>query len=462
MSDSSQTQANPLGTDKISSLLKQFAIPSILAMLVSSLYNVVDQIFIGQDMGYLGNGATTAAFPFSTIALAIALLIGVGTAAGYSLSLGRKQPDEAEAYFGNAVWMMVVLGIAYAVLAQCFLTPLLTLFGATPVVLPYAATYARITAIGMPFLIVNNAMSNVIRADGSPRYSMTCMLVGAIANTILDPVLIFACRMGLAGAAWATVISQILSCSVAVAYIPRMKRIRLSKNTFRLRLRFCGKIASLGMSNSLNQIAITVVQIVINNSLTHYGALSEYGAEIPLSAFGVVMKVNTLFLSFFIGLNQGSQPIISFNYGAKRFDRVKQTYSLAARTALVIGVVGLAVFQIFPRPILALFGSGEELYYEFGVKAMRIFFFTVFLNGVQLLSANFFSAIGKPLKGVLLSLSRQIFFLIPLLLLLPLFLGIDGILYAAPVSDTVAFAVSLCFILCEFRRMRSSAEQVEA
>ena len=446
---------NPLGYEKLPKLLKNYALPSIIALLVSSLYNIVDQIFIGQDVGYLGNAATNVSYPLITISLALALLIGVGSAARLGLSLGAGKKDDAAQTVGNAIALMAILGISYLVIIQFFLRPLLTLFGATTDVLPYAMTYTRITAFGLPLLMMTNGMSNLIRADGKPTYSMFCMVVGAVINTVLDPIFIFVFDMGIAGAALATVLSQLVSFLLAITYIRKFKHVQLTKAHFKLKKAVCLKITSLGMSNSLNQVAITFVQIVLNNSLTYYGAQSIYGSDIPLAASGIVMKTNALLLSVMIGFAQGSQPIISFNYGAKNYDRVRGTYKLAACCTLIVSTLGFLAFQFFPRQVISIFGTGDELYFEFAVKFMRIFLFMIFINGIQVISANFFSAIGKPMKGVFLSLSRQVIFLIPLILVLPLFLGIDGILFAAPIADVLAFCMALILVSKELRSMRA-------
>ena len=298
-----QTPENPLGYKSIPSLLRGFAIPSIIAMLVSSLYNIVDQIFIGQGVGYLGNAATNVSYPLTTICLAIALLIGIGSASRFSLYLGAGEKEKAEKVVGNGICMMAASGIIYAVLTEIFMTPLLTAFGATAEVMPYAETYSRIVALGMPFLIITNGMSNLARADGSPKYSMTSMLIGAVINTILDPLFIFVFDLGVAGAAWATIIGQFFSFVFAALYIRKFKNIRLSRRDIGLSLKECAQTASLGMSNSLNQVAITFVQIVLNNSLTYYGAMSAYGKEIPLAACGIVMKTNAILLAVIIGIS---------------------------------------------------------------------------------------------------------------------------------------------------------------
>ena len=446
---------NPLGYEPLPRLLRSFAVPSIIAMLVSSLYNIVDQVFIGQGVGYLGNAATNVAYPLTTICLAIALLIGIGSASRFSLSLGAGEQEQAARVVGNAICLMLTLGVVYTVLVQLFLRPLLLAFGATPDVMPYAVEYTRITAVGMPLLIVTNGMSSLARADGSPRYSMTCMLIGAVINTILDPIFIFVFHQGVAGAAIATVIGQFFSFLFALRYVFRFRNIRLRREHFRIRLEESVRTAAMGMSSSLNQVAITFVQIVLNNSLTYYGASSPYGSDIPLAACGIVMKTNAILLAVIIGISQGSQPIVGFNYGAKQYGRVRGIYRLAIACDLAVSLAGFLLFQLCPRQIISIFGNGDALYFEFAVKFMRTFLFMVLFNGVQLISSNFFSAIGKPLKGLILSMTRQVIFLIPLLIILPRVLGgIDGILYAAPVADAIAFLTTVLFISREMKRIR--------
>ena len=446
---------NPLGYAPLPTLLRRFAVPSIIAMLGSSLYNIVDQFFIGQGVGYLGNAATNVAYPLTTICLAIALLIGIGSASRFSLSLGEGNPERAAEAVGNAIGMMVLFGLAYAVVIQLFLEPLLTAFGATEDVMPYAVSYTRITGLGMPLLIITNAMSNLARADGSPKYSMACMLVGAVINTILDPICIFLLHWG--GAPGATVAGQFVSFLMAVRYARHFHRIQLQKRHFRLRPDTCLQAVSLGLSASLNQLAITFVQIVLNNSLTYYGSMSPYGKEIPLAACGIVMKVNAIMLAVIIGINQGSQPIIGFNYGARQFRRVRDIYRLSITYNLAVSVTAFLLFQLFPAQIVGLFGdSGNALYMEFAVKFMRIFLFMACVNGVQMFSSSFFSAIGKPIRGAVLSLTRQVIFLVPLLLLLPLVfpVPIDGILFAGPIADGAAFLTSVLLVRHEMARIR--------
>lgn len=445
---------NPLGYEKIPKLLKSFAIPSITATLVGSLYNIVDQIFIGQGVGYLGNAATNVSYPFSTICLAISLLIGIGSASRVSLYLGNKEPEAAARTAGNGISLMIIFGLAYLIIGESLLPQLLKLFGATAEVYPYARQYAGVTLVGMPFLIITNGMSNLIRADGSPRYSMTCMVTGAVANTILDPIFIFGFHWGIFGAALATILGQILSFIIAVRYLWHFKTIHLEKNSFRPDINESLKTCSMGISSSVNQVAITFVQIVLYNSLTYYGAKTIYGSDIPLAACGIVMKTNAIILSIVVGISQGVQPIIGFNYGAKQYPRVREAYLLAIKWNMAVSAIGFCLLQCFPGYIISLFGAGDKLYLEFAVLFMRIYLFMVLVNGVQLLSSSFFTAIGKAMKGALLALTRQVFFLIPLLIVLPLRFGIMGVLFAGPVADFAAFVLSVVLAGRELRKQR--------
>lgn len=302
---------NPLGYEKISTLLRGFAIPSITATLVSSLYNIVDQVFIGQGVGYLGNAATNVSYPLSTICLAISLLLGIGSASRFSICLGKQKPEQAARLVGNGIVLLAGAGILYAVMGELFLTPLLRVFGATEEVIPFARQYSQIILLGMPFLILTNGISNLIRADGSPRYSMLCMVAGAVANTILDPFFIFVLDWGIFGAALATVLGQLLSFALALRYLWHFRTVVLTRACFRLVPRDNLCTIYMGISSCINQVAITLVQIVLNNSLTYYGARSIYGEDIPLAACGIVMKTNAILLSIVVGISQGVQPIMA-------------------------------------------------------------------------------------------------------------------------------------------------------
>lgn len=444
---------NPLGSEPVSSLLRRFAIPSVIAMLVSALYNMVDQLFIGHSIGVLGNAATNVAFPLSMVCTSIGLLCGIGGAANFNLCMGRKDPEHAKSYVGNAISMLAILGVILCVAVQLFLRPMMLLFGATPDVIDYACTYTRITSIGFPFLIITIGGSNLIRADGSPKFSMLCNLIGAIVNTILDPLFIFVFHMGMAGAALATITGQILSFALVVFYLRGFKTLPLSLSDLKPNMACWARIAALGATPAFNQVAMMVVQIVMNNTLTYYGSNSVYGSDIPLACAGIISKVNMLFFSFVIGISQGLQPIVSFNFGAQKYDRVKDAYKKAVFAATAISIVAFLCFQFFPRQIIGIFGSGSEEYLHFAERYFRIFLFFTFLNGIQPVSSNFFTSIGAPKKGIFLSLTRQIIFLLPLLLIFPYLFGIDGVMYTAPIADLAAASVSIVMIVREFKIM---------
>lgn len=444
---------NPLGSEPVSTLLRRFAVPSVIAMLVSALYNMVDQLFIGHSIGVLGNAATNVAFPLSMVCTSIGLLCGIGGAANFNLCMGRREPEHAKSYVGSAISMLAILGVILCVAVQLFLHPMMLLFGATPDVIDYACTYTRITSIGFPFLIVTIGGSNLIRADGSPKFSMLCNLVGAIVNTILDPLFIFVFHMGMAGAALATITGQILSFALVVFYLRGFKTLPLSLSDLKPNMACWARIAALGATPAFNQVAMMVVQIVMNNTLTYYGSNSVYGSDIPLACAGIISKVNMLFFSFVIGISQGLQPIVSFNFGAQKYDRVKDAYKKAVFAATAISIVAFLCFQLFPRQIIGIFGSGSKEYLHFAERYFRIFLFFTFLNGIQPVSSNFFTSIGAPKKGIFLSLTRQIIFLLPLLLIFPYFFGIDGVMYTAPIADLAAASVSIVMVVREFKIM---------
>lgn len=445
---------NPLGSEPIKRLMLKFSVPSIIAMLVGALYNIVDQLFIGNYVGQLGNAATNIAFPFSTSCIAVALLFGIGAASCFNLSMGRGEREKAPFFVGNALVMLMSCGIVITLVSEIFLEPLLKLFGSPDDVLPYAVEYVRICAIGFPFLIVTTGGSHLIRADGSPGVSMICNLTGAILNTILDAFFVITLDMGMTGAALATIIGQIVSSIIAVAYLIKFKTVKLERKHFKPDFSVISRIASIGMASCINQLAIMIVQIVLNNSLNHYGEASVYGSSITIACAGIAMKVNQIMFSVVIGLAQGTQPIESFNYGAKQYNRVRKAYALALGTAAVFSVLCFSAFQLFPRQILSMFGGGSEEYFEFGTKMFNIFLFFTWLNCIQPISTTFFTSIGKPIKGAFLSLTRQIIFFIPFLILLPLKFGVDGIVYSAPCADLLAGIVSAVMVIIEFRIMR--------
>ena len=421
-------------------------------MLVGSLYNIVDQFFIGQRVGELGNAATNIAFPLSTSCLALALLIGIGGSSAFNLAMGSGHEKKAVNIMGNAVVLLAGSGLVLSIITLLFLKPFLLFFGSPKAVLPYAMEYTKITAFGFPFLLLSTGGGHLIRADGRPRITMLCNLVGAVLNTILDALFVFGLNLGMSGAALATIIGQIVSGALAIGYLMHGKTVTIRRENLRIKWENVTRIASLGMAPCSNQVAMMVVQIIMNQSLKHYGSHSIYGENIPIACAGIITKVNMIFMSFVIGLSQGLQPIASFNYGAGKKGRVKEAYIKAVSIGAVLAVIAFFMFQFFPRQIISIFGDGSELYYQFAIRYFHVFLFFTFVNFMQPITSNFFTAIGKPKVGSFLALTRQILFLLPLILLFPLFLEIDGIMYAGPVADCLAAVV--CFIMV-YRELRN-------
>ena len=445
---------SPFATEPIGRLILKFAIPSVIALLVNSLYNIVDQIFIGWGVGYLGNGATNVVFPITIIALALSMMIGNGGAAYLSLKLGEGESESARKGVGNAVTLVVVVSILLAVVFLVFIDPILTLFGATDMLRDYALEYGWVIGLGLPFMMISAAINSMIRADGSPKYAMGSMVIGAILNVILDPVFIFIFHMGVRGAAIATVIGQVASFLVSVVYVPRFKTVRPNAAAFRLNVKTCGNIVTFGLSSFITQFAITIVMALTNNLLAIYGASSIYGAEIPLTATGIVMKVNQIMISILLGIATGTQPILGYNYGAKRYDRVKKALEISLIASEVISILAFLLFQFAPMSVVTLFGSEEGLYNEFAVKAFRIFLLLCPLTGFQTIAVVYLQAIGKPVKSAILSLARQIIFFVPAALILPTFLGVEGVLWTGPVADGLAFLLSLALLLYERHHLK--------
>lgn len=454
---SKQTESNPFATAPVGRLIVRFAIPCVISLLVNALYNIVDQIFIGRGVGYLGNGATNVVFPITVIALAFALLIGDGGAAYLSLKLGAGDTKAAKRGVGSALTMITVSGVVMLVLTLVFLNPILSVFGATEKLRPYALEYGGVIAIGLPFMMISTALNSIIRADGSPRYAMGSMLLGAAINTVLDPIFIFGLNMGVRGAAIATVLGQVASFLVSVAYMRRLKSFRLDRTALVPEAASCGRVLSLGVSSFITQFSITVVMAVTNNLLASYGAASIYGAEIPLTAMGIVMKVNQIMISVLVGIAAGAQPIIGYNYGAQNFARVRKTFLIAITAAEAVAVLAFLVFQLCPMAIVSLFGAEDGLYNEFAVMCFRVFLLLCPLNGFQTVASIYLQAVGKPVKAATVSLSRQIVFLVPAAVLLPMALGVTGVLWSGPVADALAFVLSLVLIAFEMRALRKGA-----
>ena len=447
------TIENPMGTQPIKKLLMQLAIPAMIANVVNALYNIVDQIFIGQGVGYLGNAATNIAFPITTLCMAIGLLIGIGAASNFNLTLGRKENKHAREVAGTAVVLLVTAGLIIMSVVLLFLQPLLNLFGATDQILGYASEYAGITAFGIPFFMISIGFNPLVRADGRATYSMMAIIVGALLNTILDPLFIFGFNMGIAGAAWATVISQVISAIVLLAYIPRFRSVRIERSDFKLSIADVKVIASLGITSFIFQISATVVQIVSNNLLRTYGAQSIYGSDIPIAVGGVVSKIFVIFIAVVIGLNQGAQPILGFNYGAKKYSRVHETMNLLLKVTVILSTILWILFEAFPLQLIQMFGSGDALYYEFGVRYARAFLFFTFINGTTIIVTTFFPAIGKAKLGAILSLTRQMFVLLPVMILLATSFGVDGLIFAGPISDFISFIICITVYIHQMRKI---------
>ena len=444
---------SPFSTEPVGRLILKFAVPCVISLLVNSLYNIVDQIFIGWGVGYLGNGATNVVFPITIIALALSLMIGDGGAAYLSLKLGEGDLASAKKGIGNAVSMVTIVSIVLMAVFLICINPILDLFGATETLRPYALEYGYIIGIGLPFMMIPAALNSMIRADGSPKYAMFSMVIGAVINTILDPVFIFIFHMGVQGAAIATVMGQIASFIVSAIYLPRFKTVRLDAPSFRLKGRTCGNILTFGISSFITQFAITIVMALTNNLLATYGASSVYGSEIPLTATGIVMKVNQILISILVGISVGAQPIIGFNYGSKNLIRVKKALDIALIASEIISIIAFSIFQFAPMSVVSLFGSEEGLYNEFAVMAFRIFLLFCPLTGFQTVVAVYLQAVGKPVKSALLSLSRQIIFFVPTIILLPVFMGVTGILWTGPVADGLAFLLSLILLVYERKQL---------
>ena len=447
-------EQNPLGTAPVGGLIGKFAIPAIISMLVSALYNIVDQIFIGQGVGMLGNAATNVAFPVTTIATALALLLGIGGASNYNLEMGAGREKKASSIAGTALSTLVITGVILAVAVLLFLRPLLSLFGATTDVMPYAVDYLGITAVGLPFYALSIGGNHIVRADRSPTYSMTCVLTGAIINTILDPLFIFGFGWGIKGAAWATVIGQVVSGILVIIYFGKFRKMYLEMSMLKPSSECLKAIISLGMASCINQIAMAIVQIVLNNILRYYGGLSVYGSDIPIACVGVISKVNQVFMAICIGISQGCQPIWGFNYGAKKYDRVRLAYRYSVIACTAIATVFFLCFQLFPHQIVSIFGTGSNLYFQFAERYLKIFMFMTFANGIQPMSSGFFTSIGKAKLGIVMSLTRQVLFLMPLIVVFSLIMGIDGVMYAGPIADAAAFVLAILFARRELVAMK--------
>lgn len=462
-----QTNENRLlGEEKISKLLLKFSIPCILSLLISALYNIVDQIFVGNsELGYLGNAATGIVFPILIIAQAFAWCIGDGSAAYLSICQGKKDTRNAHRCIGTGITLTLCISIVMLVLCALGKEGLLRLFGASDQTIGMAVEYFTIVLCFFPAFMLMNMMNSVIRADGSPAAAMASMSLGAILNIILDPVFIFGFHWGIAGAAWATVIGQMASFIVSVLYFFKSKTFRLTKESFVPEFRVFSNALKLGASSFITQMSIVLISLVCNIMLAKYGALSVYGQDIPISVISIETKVFTIVVNIVVGIVLGSQPILGYNFGAKKFDRVKETYRTILLATVVVGLISTLIFEVCPQLVIGIFGSGSDpLYLEYAMRTFRVFLSLVTFTCIIKMSSIFFQAVGKPVMAVAASLTRDIVCFIPLVMLLPALFegaqpgeGINGILFAAPCADIIGMVVAVLLTVRYFRSMERTA-----
>lgn len=456
-----------LGEEKVSKLLLKFSIPCVMGLLISALYNIVDQIFIGNsELGYLGNAATGVSFPVICIANAFAWCIGDGAASFLSICAGRKDTDRAHKCVGTGITSTLFISILLMVVCQLFNEPLMGLFGASQQTVPMAIEYFQILSGFFPFYMVMNVMNSMIRADGSPAYAMVAILTGAILNIILDPIFIFILKWGIAGAAWATVIGQVASFLLCMMYFFRPKNFKITKKSFVPDRRVLQSTIALGAATFFTQISIVVVSLVCNMILFHYGELSKYGPDIPISVFSIQTKVYTIVCNIVTGIALGGQPIFGYNYGAGKMERVRETYKIVLISSLVVGAVATLIFELCPQAVIDLFGSGNELYQEFAIDTFRIYLSLTIITCLVKMTAIFFQSIGKPIRAVIASMMRDMVCFTPLAIILPYVMekkemgsGINGILFAAPIADGVAIVVLISLTIHFFRSLGREKEE---
>ena len=447
-----------LGKDKINKLILSFSIPCVISMLINSIYNIVDQIFIGKGVGTLGNAATNVIFPLIIIFNAVAGLIGNGAAANLSLKLGEKNKKAAAKSIGQAVSLTIILSVVISCIAYIFLPQLVYLFGCTESVYKYAVDYGSIIVIGAPFMLIYSSFSSIIRADGSPKYSMIMLVIGAIINIILDPIFIFGFNMGVKGGALATIIGQIVSFVIAIIYLFKIKSVKLTRNDFKLD-KDVFRILALGISSFITQATILVLFIFMNNILTKLGANTKFGADIPLSVYGVISKINSLYISTVLGISIGSQPIIGFNYGAGNKSRVKETIRKVLIINFIIGIIFNLLFVLFPKQITGIFISSNDasynLFMEFAVLMCHSFLLVISLNALEMTTSIVIQSLGNVVKSTAVTFIRQIILLIPISLILAFVFnkGIYGVLYAGCIADVLCFIITIFIIKSEYKKL---------
>lgn len=459
-----QAGSDFLGKERIFKLMLKFCIPCVLSLLVSALYNIVDQIFIGNsELSTLGNAATGVVFPIFVIAQAFAWWIGDGCAAYLNIHQGRNDLGNAHRCIGSGITVTLIMSLILLAVFYPVKTQFLTLFGASENSIDYAVQYFNIILGFFPVYMLSNMINSVLRADGSPMKSMASMLLGAIINIILDPIFIFVCHWGMAGAAWATVIGQVASCAVSVGCLFFTKTFRLKLKSFIPRFKILAEAVKLGISSFITQMTIVAVSLICNIMLAKYGSQSSYGADIPIAIIGIESKVFTVVISIVVGIVLGCQPIIGYNIGANNWHRVKRLYLLIFTSTVAVGLIATILFEAAPDAIMGIFGKPTNIpnpddYWDFGEKTFRIFLMFVTFTCLIKMSSIFFQAVGKPIYSVITSLVRDIVCFIPLICILPLFFGIEGILYAAPASDILAGLVTAVFTLIYFKKMPKNSE----
>jgi len=445
-----------LGEEKISKLLFKFSVPCIFSLLISALYNIVDQIFIGNSsLGYIGNAATTVVFPITIISMAFAWCVGDGAAAYLSICQGRKDTKNAHKAIGNTLLVTLTISIIFLVICFLFMDNILYAFGASETSISYAKDYFIIILSFIPFYMLTNSFTSVIRADGSPLYTMVATLSGAVINIILDPIFIFGFNMGIKGAAWATIIGQVVSFIIAFSYLFKTKSFKIEKSSFKIDLKVFSNVIKLGISTFITQIAIVIISLVCNLMLVKYGLTSKYGPDIPIAALGIAMKVFSIVINIVVGIIVVGQPILGFNYGARNFERVKETFKIIARLTIIVGLVATISFEVCPEIIIRIFGSESGLYNEFAIMTFRIFLALVMFTCFVKMTSIFFQSIGQPLKAIIISLVRDLVCFVPLVIILPNFFGIKGILYAAPIADIIGLLITVPILISFFKSLNN-------
>ncbi len=447
-----------LGTEKVGRLLGKFAIPCIFSLIISCLYNIVDQIFVGNGVGYLGNAATGVIFPITVVGWGMSLFFGDGAAAHLSVALGRNETETIHRGVGNAALCSFLSGVVIIVVSYLCGDGLLRLIGATDANLAMAHDYGFIIYAMMPLAMVQNTLASIIRADGSPRYAMGAMLVGAVINIIGDPVAIFVLSLGIKGAAYATILGQFVSFVICAVYLTKSKTFRISKGSLRLDPTLLKHIMALGTSSLLTQLSIVIITVINNILLVRYGASSVYGADIPLAAFVVIMKLFQIVLNIAIGIAAGAQPIVGYNYGAGKYGRVRELLKMIVGWTVVVCLICTVLFEGIPQVFIRMFGADGELYTRFAVGCLRIYLSLIVFTCVQKVCAIFLQSIGHARAAAPLSVLRDVF-LIVLSLIVPMFLGVTGIFWAAPAADILAIAITAVVMVRLWKQLCETDEK---